>query len=224
MRSSAISAEKGVDYLKKIPLAERAQFVRELELGVRDLNADQLGYFGGIILNDKAAFESMQSALETKMAGENSVGRFVAKAYRRFETAGDSKWETISNSQFTDIINYANTEWTLQNNFASLPPWMQSGPLRPMFIFLTWPYNAMRRFGKTFTDADGRLIWWGANSTVADGMKAFFLLAAPATIAGSFAIDWYDKYILGKKQNLRDASALTAVPIVEGACRSGGVH
>lgn len=207
-------AERGVDYLKKIPLAERAQFVRELELGVRDLNSDQLGYFGGIILNDKAAFDSMQSAIETKMAGESSVGRFVAKAYRRFETAGDAKWDTISNSQFTDIINYANTEWTLQNNFASLPPWMQSGPLRPMFIFLTWPYNAMRRFGKTFTDADGRLIWWGANSTVADGMKAFFLLAAPATIAGSFAIDWYDKYILGKKQNLRDTSALTAVPVV----------
>lgn len=207
-------AQRGVEYLNKIPAADRAQFVRELELGVRDLGADELGYFGGLILNDRAAFDSLRGALETKMAGESGVGRFVAKAYRRFEGAGGGAWEAISNSQFTDIVNYANTEWTLQNNFASLPPWMQSGPLRPLFIFLTWPYNAMRRFGKTFTDADGRLIWWGTNSTVADGMKAFFLLAAPATIAGSFAVDWYDKYLLGKKQNLRETNFTTAIPVV----------
>jgi len=98
-----------------------------------------------------------------------------------------------------------------RNNFASLPPWM-NGAWRPLFIFLTWPYNAMRRFGKHFTDPEGRLIWWGANSTVADGMKAFFLLAAPATIAGSFAIDWYDKNIQGKKQNLRETDWTTALP------------
>jgi hypothetical protein len=206
-------AQRGVGYIQNMPTAERAAFVRELELGVRDLGADELGYFGGLILNDRAAFDSLKTALETKMAGENGVGRFVAKAYRRFEEAGGAEWEAVSNSQFTDIINYANTEWTLQNNFASLPPWMQSGPLRPLFIFLTWPYQAMRRFGKTFTDPDGRLIWWGANSTVADGMKAFFLLAAPATIAGSFAIDWYDKYLLGKKQNLRETGWTTAIPI-----------
>lgn len=206
-------ATRGVEYIQKVPLAERAKFVRELELGVRDLDAAQLAYFGGIVLNDRGAFDSMKAALETKMAGESGVGRFVAKAFRRMEGAGDGEYEAISNSQFTDIINYANTEWTLQNNFASLPPWMQSGPLRPLFIFLTWPYNAMRRFGKTFTDPDGRLIWWGANSTVADGMKAFFLLAAPATIAGSFAIDWYDKYLLGKKQNLRETSWTTAIPV-----------
>lgn len=207
-------SQRGVEYISKIPASERAGFVRDLELGVRDLGADELGYFGGIILNDRAAFDSLKSALETKMAGESGVGRFIAKAYRRFEAAGEKEWEAISNSQFTDIINYANTEWTLQNNFASLPPWMQSGPLRPLFIFLTWPYNAMRRFGKTFTDPEGRLVWWGANSTVADGMKAFFLVAAPATIAGSFAIDWYDKYLLGKKQNLREASLATAIPVV----------
>lgn len=215
-------AVRGVDYIKKLPVTQRAQFVRELELGVRNLDAQQLGYYGGLILNDKAAFESLQNALETKMAGEKGVGDFVAKAYRRAEAAGGQPWESISTSQFTGIINYANTEWTLQSNFASLPPWMQSGPLRPLFIFLTWPYNAMRRFGKSFVDAQGRIgrgengkiAWWGENSTIADGMKAFFVLSAPATIAGSFAIDWYDKYLQGKRQNLREASALTAIPLI----------
>jgi hypothetical protein len=206
-------ASRGVERINRMPTADRAQYVRELELGIRDIAADEVGYYGGILLNDRAAFDSMRFALETKMAGEKSVGSFIAKAYRRFEAAQDGEpWAPISNSQFTDIINFANTEWTLQSNFASLPPWMQSGPLRPLFIFLTWPYNAMRRFGKTFTDPEGRLTWWGANSTVADGMKAFFLVAAPATIAGSFAIDWYDKYLLGKKQNIRDTTWLTAVP------------
>lgn len=215
-------ATRGVDYINRLPTADRAQFVRELELGVHDLTADQLGYFGGLILNDRAAFDSMRNALETKMAGEKSVGAFVAKAYRRFEGAAGAEWDAIGNSQFTGIINYANTEWTLQSNFASLPPWMQSGPLRPLFIFLTWPYNAMRKFGKTFLDPEGRvgrnenggIVWWGENSTIMDGLKTFFLLSAPATIAGSFAIDWYDKYVVGKKQNLREASLLTAVPVV----------
>src|SRR6185436_8195527 len=164
----------------------------------------------------------MRNALETKMAGEKGVGAFVAKAYRRFERAGEGPWEAISTSQFTGLINFANTEWTLQSNFASLPPWMQSGPLRPLFIFLTWPYNAMHRFAKSFVDPEGRIgrnengriAWWGENSTIMDGLKAFFLLAAPATIAGSFAIDWYDKYLLGKRQNLREASLATAIPVV----------
>jgi hypothetical protein len=205
-------ATRGVERINRMPAADRAQYVRELEMGVRDISAEEVGYFGGLILNDRAAFDSLKFALETKMAGEKSVGAFVAKAFRRQEEAAGAEWEPISNSQFTDIINYANTEWTLQNNFASMPPWMQSGPLRPLFIFLTWPYNAMRRFGKQFTTPEGKLIWWGANSTVWDGMKTFFLLAAPATIAGSFAIDWYDKYLLGKKQNLRDTSWTTALP------------
>lgn len=215
-------ATRGVDYINQLPVVQRAQFVRELELGVRDLDNQQLGYFGGLILNDKAAFDSMRNALETKMAGEKSVGDFVAKAYRRSQATNGEPWQAISTSQFTGIINYANTEWTLQNNFASMPPWMQSGPLRPLFIFLTWPYNAMHRFAKSFVDPEGRIgrtesgkiAWVGANSTIMDGLKAFFLLSAPATIAGSFAIDWYDKYLQGKRQNLRDTSLLTAVPIV----------
>ena len=205
-------ATRGVDRINEIPAGERARFVRELELGIRDLGHEELGYLPGIVLNDKAAFDSLRFALETKMAGEKSVGAFVAKAYRRMEAAGGGEWDAIGASQFADILNYANTEWTLQNNFASLPPWMQTGPLRPLFIFLTWPYNAMRRFGKGFTDPEGRLIWWGANSTVKDGMMAFFLMAAPATIAGSFAIDWYDKYLLGKRQNLRETHWTTALP------------
>lgn len=206
-------AARGVDRINAMPASDRAAYVREIELGIRDITAEELGYHGGLILNDRAAFDSLKSALETKIAGEKGVGSFVAKAFRRHEAAAGGEWEAVSNSQFTGILNYANTEWTLQNNFASLPPWMQAGPLRPLFVFLTWPYNAMRRFGKTFTDPDGRLIWWGANSTVADGMKAFFLVAAPATVAGSFAIDWYDKYLLGKKQNLRETSWTTALPI-----------
>lgn len=206
-------AVRGVEYLKGIPVTERAAFVRELELGLRDIDGEQLGYHGGWLLNDAAAFATLKNAIETKFAGESTVGRFVAKAWRRFESAGEGEWNAISDAQFTDIVNYANTEWTLQANFSNLPHWM-TGPLRPLFTFLTWPYMATRRFGKQFLDPDGRLIWWGANSTVADGMKAFFVVAAPATIAGSFAIDWYDKYLLGKKQNLRETGLATALPVI----------
>lgn len=214
-------ATRGVEYLQSIPAQERASFVRELELGVRDLGADELGYYGGFLLNDKGAFDSLKAALETQMAGERSVGDFVAKAYRRMEAAqaesapgnGDGAWDVISDSQFVDIINYTNSQWTLQPNFATLPSFMQ-GPLRPLFIFITWPYLAMRRAARGFTDANQRMTWAGANSSVADGLKAFFIIAAPATIAGSFAIDWYDKYLLGKKQNLKEAPASTAIPVL----------
>lgn len=212
---------RGVDFLQQIPAADRAQFVRELELGVRDLGADELGYQAGFILNDKAAFLHLKNALETQMAGERSVGGFVAKAYRRMEAAqreaesghGDGAWDVISDSQFVDIVNYTNSQWTLQPNFATLPAFMQ-GRLKPLFIFLTWPYLAMRRAARGFTDDQQRMTWVGANSSVADGLKAFFLLAAPATIAGSFAVDWYDKYLLGKKQNLREAPLSTAIPVL----------
>lgn len=207
-------AAKGIEYINQIPAQDRAQFVRHLELGIQDLSAEQLGYFGGLILNDAAAFDSLRGALADKVPGESTVGRFVAKAFRRHEAAAGGEFEIISDSQFAGIANYANSEWTLQSNFSSLPYWMQAGPMRPLFIFLTWPYLAMRAFGKTFQDADGRMTWWGANSTVKDGLMAFFVLTAPLTIAASFAIDWYDKYLLGKRQNLREANWLTAVPVV----------
>lgn len=204
-------AARGVEYLQKIPAADRAQFVRELELGIRDLDAQQLGYRRGWLLNDEAAFAGLKDSIETKLPGESTVGRFVAKAYRRMEAAGGGAWETISDSQFAAIANLSATEWTLQPNVANMPYWMQ-GPLRPFFVFLTWPYLAMRKFGTLFTDPQGRMTWLGMNSTVADGMKALFVTIVPTTIAGSFAVDWYDKYILGKKQNLREASAAAALP------------
>lgn len=217
-------AARGVEYLQNVPVADRPQVVRELELGIHDLGADELGYFKGILLNDRAAFESLKAAIETQMAGEKSVGDFVAKAYRRMEASaaeaeagrGDGSWEILSDSQFVDIINYANSQWTLESNFATLPPFMQ-GRLRPLMLFLTWPYQAMRQAARGFTDAQQRMIWFGSNSTVLDGAKAFFVIAAPATIAGSFAIDWYDKYLLNKRQNLREAPATTAIPILGAA-------
>lgn len=217
-------AGRGVEFLQRIPAKDRAQFVRELELGVRDLGAHELGYYGGWLLNDRAAFDSLKAGLETQMSGERSVGDFVAKAYRRMEAAqdeaaagrGDGAWDVISDSQFVDIANYAASQWTLHPNFATLPAFMQ-GPFKPLFVFLTWPYLAMRRAAAGFTDAQQRMTWAGANSSVADGAKAFFLVAAPATIAGSFAIDWYDEYVSGKKQNLRKAPASTAIPLLGAA-------
>lgn len=206
-------AMRGVKYLNSLPESVREQTVRALELGGRDLDNRQLGYNRGLLLNDEAAFNYMKDAVETKMSGESSVGRFVAKAYRRQQAAAGGKWPILANSQFSDIINLTNSEWTLQNNLATVPPWM-NGPLRPLFTFLTWPYQAMHRFGRTFVDPRGRLTFNGLNSTVADGMKTFFVVAAPATVAGSFAIDLYDKYALGKKQNLREASLATALPVV----------
>lgn len=214
-------ASRGVDYIQGIPLSQREAYVRELEMGIRDLSADELGYYKSFLLNDEAAFHSLKTALETGMAGERSVGDFVAKGYRRMQAAqaehaagrGDGAWDVISSSQFTDIINYVNSQWTIQPNFATVPSFMH-GPLKPLFIFLTWPYLAMRRAARGFTDANQRMTWAGANSSVADGAKAFFIVAAPAAIAGSFAIDWYDKYLLDKRQNLREANLSTAIPVV----------
>lgn len=205
-------ANRGVAYIESLPTADRAAFVRELELGTRDLDSRQLGYNRGLILNDEAAFSYLKNTIQTQFTGsQSSVGRWAAAAFRRKEAAGGGNWQILANSQFSDIINVTNSYWTLQNNFATIPPWM-NGPLKPLFIFLTWPYQAMHAFGNTFTDPRGRLTFRGYNSTVADGLKTFFLLAAPATIAGSFAIDLYDKYGLGKKQNLREASLATALP------------
>lgn len=204
-------ANRGVKYLNSLPESTRTAVLDGLERGTGDLNSRQLGYNRGLVLNDEASFGYLKNAIETQMSNESSVGRFVAKAFRRQEAAAGTPWPILSNSQFSDIINLTNSYWTLQNNTATIPPWM-NGPLRPLFIFLTWPYQAMQRFGTGFTDPQGRLTFRGANSTIADGMKTFFILAAPATIAGSFAIDLYDKYALGKKQNLREASLATALP------------
>lgn len=204
-------ATRGLKYVNSLPDAIREQTVRQLELGTKDLDNRQLGYNRGWLLNDAAAFDSMKNSIETQMSGESSVGRFVAKAFRRQEAAQGGKFPILANSQFADIINLTNSYWTLQSNFATIPPWM-NGALKPLFTFLTWPYQAMQRFGRGFTDARGRLTFNGINSSVADGMKTFFLLSAPATIAGSFAIDLYDKYALGKKQNMREASLATALP------------
>lgn len=200
-------ALRGVKYVDSLPASTRDAFVRELELGTRDLDARQLDYQRSFGLSDEAAFQSIKFALETQIDGEQSVGRFVAKAFRRREAAGGGQWQPLSNSQFAAINNHVNTYWTLNPNIGTLPNWM-SGSLRPLFTFLTWPYQAMQRFGLNFTDPQGRV----TNTTIADGMKTFFLLAAPATIASSFAIDLYDKYALGKKQNLREASLVTALP------------
>jgi hypothetical protein len=83
----------------------------------------------------------------------------------------------------------------------------------PCSSFLTWPYNAMRRFREDVHRSRGAADLVGRELDGRGRHEGVFPVAAPATIAGSFAIDWYDKYLLGKKQNLRETSLATAIPV-----------
>lgn len=196
---------RGIEYINSS--GNPAEFARKLIEGEMQLEGNDLGYNRKfLVLNDEAAWDFMKEAVGNKMA-LGSIEHMIADAWYR--TRNNPQAPIITDEQYSRIRSLVVSEFQLSSTLTNTPLEARTnGIMKPFMTFITWPYSAMMRFPTLFQNAQNQY----TATAITDGTIALMAGIIPLTMAASFAVDWSDEELLGKKQNIRDADVETLIP------------
>lgn len=153
---------------------------------------NEMGYRNAGGLRDRDAFDRLRQMLTSE------VGLDLETHAR--ELLLENRKRVFTDAQYAQIFNLGMDHLAAEGNYLTTrAPWLKKGPTQFFSHLLGWSANAPHAFVRMFKGPKGE-----ANlQTFLAGAYNLALIVGPATLGFSILMDWWDEYLIGKKNNHR---------------------
>lgn len=181
---------KAVDYLERHPEAARDPNFKFLK---NDAALKEMGYTNTYFFSrERDAFERLHNMLVAEAGIDlEAQARMILR---------DKPEQVFNDTQYAMIFQMGVDHLSSDGNWLTTrAPWLKKGATQYMTPLLQWSAQVPHTFVEQFKGPKGEV----NTRTALTGMLTLLTMVLPSTLAFSLIMDWWDEYLLGKKNSHR---------------------
>lgn len=152
----------------------------------------EMGYANSLLNRNYDAFLKIHNQLTAE------VGIDLESHVRDLLSSGAKR--PFTNSQYARIMQLGVDDLSSDGNYLTTrATWLKKGPTQYFSYLLGWSATAPHAFARLFKGPKGEV----TKHSMMSGMMTLMLAVIPSTLAFSVLMDWWDEYLIGRKNSHR---------------------